>query len=124
MTDDHCVFLVHVPDLRNFTPSAKDYIAEAALATALNLTAKSGIKPATVAVGIRGALFYDRALSVALEGGSRISSVSTDQVEGNDECESFLGAYFAPSTASTTANQSTAAAPVSVSVSRVGVVSR
>lgn len=124
MTDDHCVFLVHVPDLRNFTPSAKDYIAEAALTTALNLTAKSGIKPAAVAVGIRGALFYDRALSVALEGGSRISSVPTDQVEGNDECESFLGGYFAPSTASTTANQSTAAAPVSVSASRVGVVSR
>ena len=130
MTDDHCVFLVHVPDLRKFTVSAKDYIAEAALTTALNLTAKSGIKPSTVAVGIRGALLYDRALSAALEGGTRISSVPADQVEGDDECVSFLRGYFAPSTAAKTAtlshvtNPSTAAAPVSVPASRVGVVSR
>ena len=97
LTDDHCVFLVHVPDLRNFTVGAKDFIAEAALATAMELAAESGANAAKVAVGIRGALFYDRAVSA-----------NRGSVKGNEESESFLVGYFAPRAASKTAAQTAA----------------
>lgn len=130
MTDDHCVFLVHVPDLRKFAVSAKDYIADAAMETALGVVAKSGVRPATVAVGLRGALFYDRALSASLDRESLVSSLQSDQVKGNDECQSFLAGYFNESPVSETAKSppaatpSTAASPASLSASRVGVVNR
>lgn len=124
MTDDHCVFLVHVPDLRKYLVSAKDYIADAAMKTALGVVARSGARPATVAVGIRGALLYDRALSANLDRESLISSLHSDQVKGNDECQSFLAAYFSPPPASKSANPNTAASPASAPASRAGVVSR
>jgi hypothetical protein len=131
MTDDHCIFLVHVPDLRKFSVGAKDYIADAALSTAVAVAAKSGIRPAAVAVGIRGALLYDRALSANLDGNTLVSSRPAGQVKGNDECTSFLAGYFTPPPVSKTAtrtpatNQPTAAAaPVVAPASPAGVVSR
>ncbi len=130
MTDDHCLFLVHVPDLRKFSVGAKDYIADAALKTAVALASKGGMRPADVAVGIRGALLYDRALTANLDGNTLVSSRPASQVKGNDECTSFLAGYFKPPAVSKTAtripatSQPTAAVTGDSPTSPVSVVSR
>jgi len=63
MSNDSCVFLVHVPDLRRFKSDVKKSLADLAW-----INAQSVIKttlsspPATVVVGIKGAAWYDTIL--------------------------------------------------------------
>lgn len=63
LSEDACVFLVHVPDLRKFTDEAKSSLADLAWATAQSVV-RSGTKkpPSEIAVGIRGVLLYDTVL--------------------------------------------------------------
>ncbi|MDP1586418.1 MAG: hypothetical protein Q8M07_01630 [Prosthecobacter sp.] len=60
LTEQSCIFMVHVPDLRNFATDAKELIAEAGWLIALKILKGSGLMPTKLAVGLRGAMFYDR----------------------------------------------------------------
>lgn len=96
LTDESCVFLVHVPDLRKFSVGAKEFIADAALSTALDVAAKSGTHPRTVAIGIRGVLAYDSARSASLGGGTNVAYRQLGGVKGDDESKALLVSYFSP----------------------------
>ncbi|MEI6537042.1 MAG: hypothetical protein WCN98_17000, partial [Verrucomicrobiaceae bacterium] len=53
--------MVHVPELRKFTSEAKTTIAQLAWIVASAVSAEMNPQPARIAVGIRGAILYDRA---------------------------------------------------------------
>lgn len=61
LNQDSCVFLVHVPDLRHFTRSAKKSLAELAWINAQSVlqTQKTLPVPNTIVVATKGALLYD-----------------------------------------------------------------
>jgi hypothetical protein len=60
---DACVFLVHVPELRRFTPEAKESLGELAWLNAqMILAAATSRPPQTVVVGVKGAILYDTVL--------------------------------------------------------------
>lgn len=75
-------FMVHVPGLRKFDDGAKDFIAEAATRTAVGLAGELSPKPEKVAVGIRGAILYDRII---------IGKMPPDGVGDLVDQESFSG---------------------------------
>jgi hypothetical protein len=59
-TETACVFLVHVPELRRFTEEAKASLVELAWLNAQAVLKNSAEPPpATVAVGVKGAVFYE-----------------------------------------------------------------
>jgi hypothetical protein len=59
-TETACVFLVHVPELRRFTAEAKQSLVELAWLNAQAVLKNSTESPpATVAVGVKGAVFYE-----------------------------------------------------------------
>ena len=63
MNEDSCAFLIHVPELRRYTSSAKESIAELAYTTAakaLDSAQKPSIRK--LAVATRGNMLYDRVL--------------------------------------------------------------
>lgn len=95
LTHDSCVFMVHVPDLRNFAPDAKDYIAEAAWITALAITEPSQANLRNVTVGLRGALLYDRVIAGRAGSPTNSASLQYADIDDNVECRSFLQGYFA-----------------------------
>ncbi|QIF00462.1 hypothetical protein G5S37_02625 [Roseimicrobium sp. ORNL1] len=59
LREDDCVFLVHVPDLRKFNGEAKKFICTAAWHTANLVLAGQPKLPTRLAVGVRGAMFYE-----------------------------------------------------------------
>jgi hypothetical protein len=59
LTTKTCAFLVHVPELRNFSSDAKKFIADAAWHSAMAAVLKMPNPPERLAVGIRGVLLYD-----------------------------------------------------------------
>ena len=118
LTEESCVFLVHVPDLRKFSVGAKEFIADAALSTALSVAAKSNIPPRTVAVGIRGVLAYESARSASLGEGTNVAYRQPSAVKGDDESKAFLVSYFNPPAPAKIATQAVAT-PQNVST-RIG----
>ncbi len=96
LTRKSCVFMVHVPDLRNFSPEAKDFIAEAAWITAMTVIEPFKANLRDVAVGLRGALFYDRVVTGRLDATGNLASVRPGQVNGDTECQTFLQSRFVP----------------------------
>lgn len=74
LDDRVCVFLVHVPDLRKFSTDAKADLADLAWATAQQVVnANLETPPPKLAVGLRGVMFYDRAI---------VGKVQTDESAG------------------------------------------
>ena len=110
LTRESCVFMVHVPDLRKFTQEAKDYIADAAWATALAVTEQRQSSFRNVCVGVRGALMFDRAISGRPGSPANAAALKITEVDGNTECQEFLQGYFAQP-----APASSAAAPLPAS---------
>jgi hypothetical protein len=96
LTRESCVFMVHVPDLRNFSPEAKDFIAEAAWITAMAVIEPFKANLRDVAVGLRGALFYDRVVTGRLDATGNLASVRPGQVNGDTEGQTFLQSRFVP----------------------------
>jgi hypothetical protein len=96
LTQDNCVFMVHVPDLRNFSREAKDYIADSAWFSALAVTEPRQAALKSVCVGVRGVLMYDRVISGQPGSPARASLLRRIEVDGDDECQEFLQGYFAP----------------------------
>lgn len=70
VTPTRCVFLVHVPQLRKFSSEAKEVMGEIAWISARQAAASLQPPPATLAVGIRGTLIYDRAISGTMAAGA------------------------------------------------------
>lgn len=95
LTRDSCVFMVHVPDLRKFTPEAKDFIAQAAWVTALAVTEPQKATLRNVGVGLRGALLYDRVVSGRPGSTDNWASLRHTVIDDNIECQSYLQGYFA-----------------------------
>jgi hypothetical protein len=62
LTGETCAFLVHVPELRNFSRDAKEFIAEAAWHSATAAVLEMPDPPERLAVGIRGVMLYDAIL--------------------------------------------------------------
>lgn len=59
-TETTCVFLVHVPELRRFTEEAKQSLVELAWLNAQAVLKNSAEPPpATVAIGVKGAVLYE-----------------------------------------------------------------
>lgn len=56
---DSCVFMVHVPDLRNFTAEAKKFMVGMAWTVAREKVADLRPQPQKLVVGVRGAVLYD-----------------------------------------------------------------
>ncbi|MFO1484643.1 MAG: hypothetical protein U1F71_14875 [Verrucomicrobiaceae bacterium] len=103
LTRNSCVFMVHVPDLRNFAPEAKTFLADAAWRTALAITEPRQLGLQSVAVGFRGALMYDRVISGRLGSPENPASLRLADINGDTECQNFLQGYFAqPPPASST----------------------
>ena len=61
-----CAFIVNVPDLRNYSKEAGDFIADAAWKVAQECAATLESKPLHLAVGIRGVFLYDRVITGTL----------------------------------------------------------
>lgn len=60
VSSDACVFLVHVPELRRFSPGAKELMGDLAWGTAQRIVHTGGPSPpARLAVGVKGELSYD-----------------------------------------------------------------
>ncbi len=81
LQETQCVFIVHVPELRRFTDSAKQSLGRVAWVTAQQCLAAQGLgRPdMKVAVGLRGFALYDRVLIGHYAGG--ISSFTNDLPE-------------------------------------------
>lgn len=95
LTKDSCVFMVHVPDLRQFSPEAKDFITEEAWVAALDITKTHKADLRTLAVGLRGVLLYDRVASRRMDASENPASLKPGYVFGDSECRQFLQGYFA-----------------------------
>lgn len=95
LTKESCVFMVHVPDLRKFSPEAKDFITEEAWLAALAITKPQKADLRKLAVGLRGALLYDRVASGNLDTSENTASPKPGYVFGDTECRHFLQGFFA-----------------------------
>lgn len=58
LTETHCAFLIHVPELRKFTREAKDLMADVSWYSAQLALRSQGVKRANLAVGVKGAMLY------------------------------------------------------------------
>lgn len=59
LTETHCAFLIHVPELRNFSREAKDLMAEICWSSAQAALQSQEITREHLAVGMKGMLLYD-----------------------------------------------------------------
>jgi acyl carrier protein len=94
-----CVFLVHVPELRRFTSDAQKSLSELAWMNAQSiLRTRSNSPPATLAVGVKGAVLYESVM---------IGHAAPDSATGDGITErgsgvtgpNLLYRFFAPTTA-------------------------
>ncbi len=99
LTPERCAFLVHVPELRQYTAGAKDFISEAAWVAALSALQSrlDGLKE--ISVGVRGALLYDRAVIGKPGPVENYESLRLSDVQGNSESRQALSAFFEAPTA-------------------------
>jgi hypothetical protein len=105
-----CVFLVHVPDLRHFSREAKDTMADICWLTAQQLTAKLTSPPAKLALGIRGALLFDRAYIGRIQADLNDNSHGVYASAERSESKELLAPLFDEQTPPAPAPQKTPAA--------------
>ncbi|MCW0220973.1 MAG: hypothetical protein OJI67_21780 [Prosthecobacter sp.] len=103
LTPERCLILVHVPGLRKFTSEAKQVMAQTAWLTARKLTRQLNPKPSELALGIRGALIYDRAYIGHLISPEEEPSKGIDQEIKGYDAKKALARFFeaTPETAET-----------------------
>ncbi len=94
LTEQCCIFLVHVPELRNYAEDARALIADAGWGVALKLMQASEHHPSTVVVGMRGALQYDRVIigNGQTAEGRAVSAERT--LHGDRDCREELAVQF------------------------------
>ena len=104
LNDDSCVFLVHVPELRQFTDEAKKTITDMAWVNAQGVVAQGLIEakvkrpPKTVVVGVKGLMLYDAILIGDYTGNLGARGI-TSRGSGLEDMKLFYP-YFAPKTES------------------------
>ncbi len=96
LTKDSCVFMVHVPDLRNFSPEAKNFIADAAWIVAQDTTEPLKAELRSITVGLRGALLYGRVISGSASSSGKSAFSRHTDINDDTACRSYLQGYFAP----------------------------
>jgi hypothetical protein len=69
LTDDACVFLVHVPQMRQYTREARAELRKRSWTAARDLLAERRVTPRHLAVALRGAVLFDSIALGTLEGG-------------------------------------------------------
>lgn len=94
LTEQHCIFLVHVPDLRNFSENARALIADSGWAVALKLMQATHHYPGTVVVGMRGALQYDRVIIGKSETADGKGAMAERTLHGDRDCRTELAVQF------------------------------
>jgi hypothetical protein len=100
LTPTSCVFLVHVPELRQYKNDVRDMLAAFAWAAGQQVLEQSGTKgPLTVGVGLRGAMLYGPVMI-----GQLGSEVPSTNVSGKEE---LLFPMFVSSPADTATSQPT-----------------
>lgn len=82
--DDKCALIVHVPELRRFTESAKTSLGELAWLTAQStLESQNAGKPGMqLVVALRGVTLYDRALLGVYQPGTDSTNLPAETIEG------------------------------------------
>ncbi|MEZ0275284.1 MAG: hypothetical protein ACAH88_10295 [Roseimicrobium sp.] len=94
LTTETCAFLVHVPELRNFSSDAKKFIADAAWHSATAAVLEMPDPPERLAVGIRGVLLYDAILIGDVVSSGRDAEDGIDKRLGGSDKEA-LHPFFA-----------------------------
>ncbi len=96
MSPHGIAFLLHVPDLSRFKGTAKTTMADAAWVAATSVLERHDHRPANVAVGIRGFLFYDTFLCGAPSSDSDPDPLGGIRSRHNSTDKEVLYPYFAP----------------------------
>ena len=97
LSGDKCAFLVHVPDLRHFTPEAKEWVGKLCWAVARSVCMKTQPAPKNLSVGIRGAFLYDRILTGVLASDNPSPDAGLSLTRKGDDSKEALYPYFSPS---------------------------
>jgi hypothetical protein len=98
-----CVFLVHVPDLRKFTPEAKSDLADLAWATAQHVVRTNlDDPPPRLAIGTRGILNYGHVLIGSFQPDEESEDDGIATRESGTRPESLLHQFFSPEGAAET----------------------
>jgi hypothetical protein len=108
-----CVFLVHAPDLRKYTPEAKAGLADLAWATAQHVV-RSDLKdpPPKLAIGTRGVMLYGHVLIGEFQPDEEADGDGVEVRESGGSPESRLYQFFSPN--------AVAQRPASIGPSTVG----
>jgi hypothetical protein len=103
--DDKCTLIVHVPELRRFTDSAKASLGDLAWFTAQRAleTEQAGKQGMKLAVALRGVTLYDRALLGLYRPGTDSTNRASDTITGI-HIEERLFPWFETVPATTAAN--------------------
>ncbi len=120
VTPTRCVFLVHVPELRKFSNDAKETMAEIAWISAQKVAADLNPAPETLAVGIRGALLYDRVLSGVLVNDPQNFRDGIHKEITGTSSKNLLAALFMPEAAPVAATPKAPPAPADDGAAGIG----
>jgi hypothetical protein len=116
LTEQHCIFMVHVPELKNYSENAKSLIADVGWGAAMKLMQATHHRPGTVAVGMRGAFQYDRVIIGRGETAEGKGGVVERTLHGDTDCRTELavqfGAALKPDQSAEKESRQTAADPV------------
>jgi hypothetical protein len=107
LTDTHCAVLVHVPELRRFSTDAMNSLGELAWVSAqAALQNHAAGKPGmSLAVGMRGAIIYDRVLLGSDQPGETYEPASLVETVTGSRNRERLYQYFRPQTISSSTGQ-------------------
>lgn len=100
LQDDKCVLIVHVPELRRFTDSAKASIGDLAWFTAQSTleSQKAGQPGMKLAVALRGVTLYDRALVGVYQPGTDSTNLPSETITGSHVQERLFPFFELPAT--------------------------
>lgn len=100
LTSNHCVFLVHIPELRRFSQDAQDALAGNAWLAAQAISSRrcAASSEMQLAVGINGILSYERVMFGRYTPEASRTNSGLLNTERGMGCEKSLHQWFAPPT--------------------------
>jgi hypothetical protein len=97
LNQDSCAFLIHVPEMRRYTSSAKDSIAELAYGTAARLLdSAQKIEVKKLAIATRGNMLYDRVIVGDYVFQSKNALSRAQKVASDSVLAPSLNSFFGP----------------------------
>ncbi len=94
LTEKRCIFLVHVPELNNFSKSAKSFISDAGWIAALQLLNERNLNPEIVGLGVRGMFLYEEARLGKSGPWENYDNLVDRVVSDNSNCRDLLAHQF------------------------------